>query len=147
MAQTVKNLPAMQETWIRSLSWEDPLEKGMTTHSVFLPGESHGQRSLAGYSPWGRKESDTMERLTVSLSRGPLRTLNTYSSSWFWSPAFPQASFPLCFHHSLPLTLRSCVNLSPGAPPFLLQPSTSSASSLSTLFCNYCISLHRFHPF
>ena len=61
MAQTVKNLPAMQETWIRSLSWEDPLEKGMTTHSVFLPGESHGQRSLAGYSLWDCKELDTTE--------------------------------------------------------------------------------------
>ena len=35
------------------------LEKEMATHSVFLPGESHGQRSLVGYSPWGHKESDT----------------------------------------------------------------------------------------
>ena len=41
----------MQETWIQSLGWEDLLEKEM----VFLPGESHGQRSLAGYSPWGHK--------------------------------------------------------------------------------------------
>ena len=37
--------------------------KEMATHSIFLPGESHGQRSLLGYSPWGRKESDTTERL------------------------------------------------------------------------------------
>ena len=36
MAQTVKNLPAMQETWVRSLGWEDPLEKGMATHSSIL---------------------------------------------------------------------------------------------------------------
>ena len=36
VAQTVKNLPAMQETWIRSPSWEDPLEKGMATHSSIL---------------------------------------------------------------------------------------------------------------
>ena len=61
MAQTVKNLPAMQETWVRSLGWEDPLEKDMATHSSILPGESHGQRSLAGYSPRGCKESDTTE--------------------------------------------------------------------------------------
>ena len=40
---------------------EDPLEKGMATHSSILAGEFHGQRSLAGYSPWGRKESDTTE--------------------------------------------------------------------------------------
>ena len=63
MTQTVKNPPAMQETQGESLGWEDPLEKGMATHLVFLPGELHGQRSLAGYSPRGRKESDRTERL------------------------------------------------------------------------------------
>ena len=59
VALMVKNLPAMQETYI----WmsEDPLEKRMATHSVFLPGLSHGQRSLAGYHPWGCKESDTTD--------------------------------------------------------------------------------------
>ena len=54
MAQWVKNSPAMQETqgrWIQSLSQEDPLEEGMATHSSILPGESLGQRSLAGYNP------------------------------------------------------------------------------------------------
>ena len=48
----------MQETQVRSLGWEDPLEKEMTTTPVFLPGKSHGQRSLVGYTPWGSKESD-----------------------------------------------------------------------------------------
>ena len=57
----VKNLPAMQETPVHSLGQEDPLEKGMATHSSILPGESHGQRSLVGYSSWGPKESDTTE--------------------------------------------------------------------------------------
>ena len=52
VAHMVKNLPTMQETWVRSLGQENPLEKGMATDSVFLPGESHGQRSLVGYSPW-----------------------------------------------------------------------------------------------
>jgi len=42
----VKNLPAMQKTWIQSLGQEDPLKKQMATHSKFLPGKSHGQRSL-----------------------------------------------------------------------------------------------------
>ena len=55
MAQMVKNSPAKQ-MWVRSLGWEDPLEKGMTTHSSILAGEFHGQRRLAGYSPWGCKE-------------------------------------------------------------------------------------------
>ena len=41
-----------------SLGWEDPLEKAMAPTPVFLPGKSHGQRRLVGYSPWGPKESD-----------------------------------------------------------------------------------------
>ena len=50
VAQLVKNLPVMQETWVQSLGWEDPLEEGMAT-PVFLPGEFQGQRSLVGYTP------------------------------------------------------------------------------------------------
>jgi len=46
---------------MRDLGWEDPLEKGMAIHSIFFSGECHGQRSLAGYSPWGHKELDTTE--------------------------------------------------------------------------------------
>ena len=98
----VKNPPAMWETQVRSLVWEDLLEKGIATHSsilwwlrrlsvclqcgrlgfhpwvgkirwrrkwqstpVLLPGESHEQRSLVGYSPWSRKELDTTERLNL----------------------------------------------------------------------------------
>ena len=61
MAQMVKNLPAMRETWARSLDWEDPLEEGWQLIPVFLPGKSHRQRHTMGYSPWGRKESDTTE--------------------------------------------------------------------------------------
>ena len=41
---------------VQSLGWEDLLEEGMESTSVFLPGESHEQRSLVGYSPWGCKE-------------------------------------------------------------------------------------------
>ena len=51
LAQLIKNLPAIQETWVRSLGQEDPLEKGMAPTPVFLPGEFHGQSSLACYSP------------------------------------------------------------------------------------------------
>ena len=56
-----KHLPAVQETQVRSLGWEDPLEKEMATHSSTLDGKFHGLRSLAGYSPRGRKESDMTE--------------------------------------------------------------------------------------
>ena len=66
MAQTVKNLPAMQETrvnsWIRKIPWR----RAQLPTPVFLPGEFHGQRNLADYSPWGCKESDMTEQLTLS---------------------------------------------------------------------------------
>ena len=55
MAQTVKRLPTVQETWLESLGQED-LEKEMATHSSILAWKIPGQRRLAGYSPWGRKE-------------------------------------------------------------------------------------------
>ena len=61
VAQMGKNLPPMQGTWVQSLGWEDPLEKGMTIHSSILLGEFQGERSLAGYSPWSNKELDTIE--------------------------------------------------------------------------------------
>ena len=61
VAQRVKNLPVIQETWVQSLGQEVPLEEDMATHSRILLGESRGQRSLVGYSPWGHKESDTTE--------------------------------------------------------------------------------------
>ena len=63
VAQIVRNLPTMQDTWVQSLGQEDPLEKGMATTTVFWPVEFHGQ-NLAGYSPWGSKEQDTTEQLT-----------------------------------------------------------------------------------
>ena len=105
MAQSVKNLPAMQETWVRSLGGKDPLEKEMATCSSilglpwwlrckesacnvgdpgsipgwerspggghgnpllhFLPGKSHGQKSLVGNSAWGGKELDMTEQLST----------------------------------------------------------------------------------
>ena len=63
----VKNLPAMQETrfdpWVRKI----PCRREWLLTLVFLPGEFHGQRSLADYSPWGHKELDTIEQLTHKI--------------------------------------------------------------------------------
>ena len=59
MAQLVKNLPAMQETWVRSLGWEDPLEKGKATPSSIL----------AWRNPWGHKELDMTERLSLIVTK------------------------------------------------------------------------------
>ena len=61
VAQMVKNLPAMLETWVQTLGWEDPLDKGMGTHSSILARELHGQRRLVGDSPWVCKGLDTTE--------------------------------------------------------------------------------------
>ena len=62
----VKNPPAVWETWARSLGWEDSLEEGMATRSYSCLENPHGQRSLAGYSPWGCKESNMTERLSTA---------------------------------------------------------------------------------
>ena len=75
----VKNLPAKRETpevQAQSLWREDPLEKEMVTRSSIPAWESHGQRSPAGYSPWGHRESDTTER---AAPPGPQA----------WHPLFP----------------------------------------------------------
>ena len=57
VAQIVKNLPAMWETWVQSLGQEDPLEKGMATHSSILAWKIPWTRSLVGFNPWGHKET------------------------------------------------------------------------------------------
>ena len=62
VAQLVNNPPAMQETWFQSLGWKNPLEKGKATHSS-MPGEFHGL-----YSPWGCKESNMTEQLSLTHS-------------------------------------------------------------------------------
>ena len=62
MAQLVKNLHAMWDTWVRSLCWEDSLETGKATHSSILAWR------ILWTSPWGHKELDTTEQLSLSLS-------------------------------------------------------------------------------
>ena len=63
VAQLVKNLPAKRETWVQFLDWDDsPGEE----HSIFLPGEFPWTEEPAGYSPWGRKESGTTERVSTA---------------------------------------------------------------------------------
>ena len=89
VSQTVKNLPAMQETrvwsWVGGMSWR---RKWQPT-PVFLPGEFKGPRSLVGYSQWGHKELDTTEQLSLILG--------SLSSSWFSSPSWASVSCPTFF--------------------------------------------------
>ena len=99
-----KETPAMKETWVQSLGWENPLGKGMAAYSSFwpgefhkhrsleqrrqphptpalLPGKSHGRRSLVGCSPWGHWESDTTERLHFHAL---VKEMATHSSVLAW---------------------------------------------------------------
>ena len=75
VAQMVNNPLSMQETQVRSLGLEDPLEKEMATHSSILVWRIPGQRNLAGYSPWGCIESDRAEQLTFLLFCGNCTSL------------------------------------------------------------------------
>ena len=59
VAQLVKNTPAMHKTWVRSLSWEDLLEKGKATHSSILAGRTPRTENPGGLQSWGHKELDT----------------------------------------------------------------------------------------
>ena len=131
----VKSLPAMQEARVRSLGCEDPLEKGNTP--VFSPGESHGQRSLAGYSPWDGEELDKTDRLTLlpqahcnhlgpilkskgwagpSLACSPFARLPTASPGLFRMP-LPRP-FPAAWPSSSSSS-RSCGFHDPGWSPLL----------------------------
>ena len=80
-----KNPPTRLETQVWSLGREDPLEEVMATHSiVLLPGDSHGQRSLGGYSPWGRRESDTNEVTGGHVSMASQITHREFHSQQAW---------------------------------------------------------------
>ena len=65
VAQMIKNLPAIRETWVRSLGWEDPLEKGMATHSSILAWGISLTEEPGGLQSRARKESDTIEQLST----------------------------------------------------------------------------------
>ena len=75
VGSAVKTLPAGAGDWVQPLSREDPLEKEMVPFPVFLPGKSHGQRSLVGYSPQGHKELDTTYWLNNNI-------VSMYTDSW-----------------------------------------------------------------
>ena len=82
VAQMVENLPAMQETQLWSLVWEDPLEREWQPPPIFLPGEFHGQ-GLMGYSPWGHKESDMTEQHTHTHTHTHIHTHTSFLNIFF----------------------------------------------------------------
>ena len=97
-----KNLPAMQETWFDSWVGKIPWRRAWQPTAVFLPGESHGQRSLESYSPWGRQELDTTEQGYDPCKIGPAHVpgsnvpgLTGRSHLGPQSPPLPSASLML----------------------------------------------------
>ena len=83
VVQMVKNLPAMWETWVRPLGGEDPLEKGKATHSSILAWRSLWTEKPGNYNPWGCKESDTTDRLSLSLVNKRVLLYGRVSSDGF----------------------------------------------------------------
>ena len=102
VAQMVKNLSAMQETWVWSLSSEDSWRREWRPTPVFLPGESHGQRSLAGYSPSGCQDyyftgdklsmRTQQHEIVVIFSLGTAFLMERRQSRVIWGKV---ATFPL----------------------------------------------------
>ena len=96
VAQMAKHLPAVQETWVWSLGWEDPLERGKATHSSITAWRIPWQKSLMGYSPWGDKSQTWLMQLTLTQStanrvlprehaghsKHPLKTHNGWRCTW-----------------------------------------------------------------
>ena len=80
MAQVVKNLPAMRETWVRSWVGKSPWRRERLPTPVFWPGEFHGL-----YRPWGHKESDTTKQLSLSLVAQNIKNLPAMQEIWVQS--------------------------------------------------------------
>ena len=92
VAQMVKNLLAVQETWVGSLGWEEPLEKGMATCSSILTWRIPWTKEPAGYSTWGCKESDVIDQLTLTDSC----TRKTYVHMTLFSIYFIEQTLICC---------------------------------------------------
>ena len=142
----VKNPPAVQETWVQSLVWKDPLEKEMATgegNPVFLPGKSHGKRSLAGYSPWCCK------RVGPNLATKQQQYLQITEASVQFSPV-TQLCPTLCdptnhstpglpVHHQLPEFTQTHVHrasdaIQPSHPLLSPSPPAPNPSQHQSLF-------------
>ena len=97
----IKNPPAMQETQVQSLGWEDPLEQEMASTLILLPGESHGQRRLVSYSPWGCRELDVYTH-THSDTAGNLKPRNCHGPGPVLPPGHQEdVTIQLCYPCSM----------------------------------------------
>ena len=100
--------------WVPSLGREDPLEEGMTTHSIILPGESHRQRSLAGYCPGVAKSRARLKRLRMHACMyfcvlGSIAKRISYCRLWleqfeYYGLGLSGSPFPYLQNHNYPLS-------------------------------------------
>ena len=130
VAQRVKGLPTMGETWVQSLGWKDPLEKEMATHSSTLSWKiPWTEKPGRLYSPWGHKESDTTKRLHFQTMVEVMKIMATYFKTSHACTATLTASNPAAGHHQpMPLletpghSQQVWVSLLWGHCSFLLGP-------------------------
>ena len=108
MVQRLKRLPAMWETWVRSLGWEDPLEKEMATHSSILAWRIPWMEETGGLQSMGLKESDTTEQLHIT-------------SLHFWAIPASMPLLLLCASSALEL-LKHGLATQVTSPSLLFQP-------------------------
>ena len=157
MAKTVKCLPTVRETRIQSLGREDLPEKEICQPTpVFLPGKSHGQRNLVGYSPWGLKESDTAKRLHFLSFLSWYNTINwTVHFIWISSviPLFStriQSGSLHCIYSLwllIPSSLWQSLPLSFVALPLLKSNKVSFRISLTFNLCDVFLRLGEGNEF
>ena len=105
-----KHLPAMRETRVWSLGWEDPRRRKWQPTPVLLPGRSHEWKSLVSYRPWGHKELDTTEWLHFHFTRFVIAFLPRSKHiliSWLQSPSYQAEN---AYLKSLHIQLCNCIN-------------------------------------
>ena len=123
--------------WVQSLDWEDPLRREWLPTAVFLSGEFHGQRSLAGYSPWGGKELDTMEWL--HFFHGPYSVSNHFKlvASFFNWDFYVKIWISGCFWKNRKSGLHS-PDLPQSLPLSIVFPTLRSTVSHHLSLCLSC---------
>ena len=144
VAQTVKNLPAVWETWVQSLGWETPLEKGMATHSNILAWRILWTEEPGSYSSWTYKEWDRTEWRTLWLWRAPPPSGQSWHCSLIsWPPLASVA--PLLFRFFYLLGASQCYSLHRFCTGGLWGPGLNYRVSLSRhLFLEAFIFIHGF---
>ena len=118
----VKNLPAVQETRFDPRAGKIPWRRKWQPIPIFLPGKSHGQRSLVGYSPWGWKESNTAEWITLHHLRASVQLGRSVMSDSLWPQGLQHTGLPGYHSSQNLLKLTSIESVVPSSHLILCRP-------------------------